>query len=371
MTELLVMARRHLVDRESAEEVCGDRYKPQQFRQALFEARRRGLLRQFVILTPELANVASLDALAREVEEAARRFRAAPPLRVHLVFGDREVFDRTLAMDPRDLLEAEEGQDLFLRNEAVLERIIDAAVDWISLELSSHEVFVPAWGSVVRKLVGGLRPWAVRSRLTNVTVVASSGLLGAMAFADREASNNARLAGEIFGTTKVHLLPMPFCVPGERSHYGALHELAPVKATEALLAKATMVVTSLQDFHPARYSVVRHGLMDEASAQLYADRGACGEIAGVPYDEQGDEVTIPDFYFTGIRPADLKRIVGESEAQNPKVDKHDRREREVVVPAGATASRVKPLMVAIRSGLVTRVFTDHVTAQALLAELEA
>src|SRR5262245_51817778 len=69
LSELLLMARRHLVDRESAEEVCGDRFKPQQFRQAMFEARRRGLLRQFVILTPELANIASLDALAREVEE--------------------------------------------------------------------------------------------------------------------------------------------------------------------------------------------------------------------------------------------------------------------------------------------------------------
>lgn len=370
LAELLAMARRHLVDRESAEEVCGDRFKPQQFRQAMFEARRRNLLRQFVILTPELQSVPSLDALARDVEEAARRFRTAPPLRVHLVVGDREVFDRTRTAEPRDFLATEEDRDLYLRNEAVLERIIDEAVEWVSRELSPNEVFIPAWGTVVRKLVGGLRPWSVRRKPIDLTVVAGSGLLGVTAFADYEASNNARLAGEILGTSRVHLLPLPFCVPGDRTQYAALHQLAPVQRTEAMLASPTLVVTSLQDFNPARYSVVRHGLMPEAHAQKYAQLGACGEIAGVPFNDHGDEVTTPDYYFAGIHPADLKRTVGKSDPENPKVDKHDRRKREVLVLAGATSSRLHPLSVAIRSGLVTRVFTDHITAQALLREFE-
>lgn len=370
LAELLVMARRHLVDRESAEEVCGDRFKTQQFRQALFEARKRGLLRQFVIMTPELAGVPSLDTLAREVEESARRFRGAPPLRVHLVFGDQAVFDRTLTADPREFLSSEEGPDLFLRNQGVLERIIDAGAEWISHELSPGEVFVPAWGRVVHKVVGGLHPWAARGGLGEATVVAGSGLLGVRAFADFEASNNARLAGEIFGTSKVHLLPLPFCMPGDPSIFEPMRALRPVRETQEWLGRATMVVTSLQDFEPTRYSVVRHGLMDAADAGKYAQAGACGEIAGVPFDDRGDEVVMPGFAFCGIRPADLKRVVGRDESDNPKVDKHDRRQREVVVLAGATASRLRPLSVAIRMGLVTRVFTDHVTAQALLREFE-
>jgi len=370
LAELLIMARRHLVDRESAEEVCGDRFKPQQFRQALFEARRRGLLRQFVILTPELSSVASLDALAREVEEASRRFRAGPPLRVHLVFGDREVFDRTAASEPRDLLRSEDGRDLFLRNEAVVERIIDAGMDWISRELLPNEVFVPAWGSVVRRVVGGLRPWSVRARLENMSVVAGSGLLGVRAFADFEASNNARLAGEIFGTSRVHLLPLPFCLPGDQAQLDRLRQLKPVRETEEWLKKATMVVTSLQHFDSKRYSVVRHGLMSAEDAGRYAAAGAIGELAGVPFDEQGNEVSIAGYYFSGIRPGELKQTVGASERENPKIDKHDRRQREVIVLAGATASRIHPLSVTIRTGLVTRIVTDHVTAQALLKDFE-
>lgn len=370
LAELLTMARRHLVDRESAEEVCGDRFKPQQFRQALFEARRRGLLRQFVILTPELSSVASLDALAREVEEASRRFRAGPPLRVHLVFGDRDVFDKTLSSEPRDLLRTEDGRDLFLRNEAVVERIIDAGMDWISRELLPNEVFVPAWGSVVRRVVGGLRPWSVRARLENVTVAAGSGLLGVRAFADFEASNNARLAGEIFGTSHVHLMPLPFCLPGDQAMLERLRQLQPVRDSEAWLKKATMVVTSLQHFDAPRYSVVRHGLMSAQDAAKYAAAGACGEIAGVPFDEQGNEVSIAGYFFSGIRPRELKDAVGGSETDNPKIDKHDRRQREVIVLAGATASRIQPLSVSIRTGLVTRIFTDHITAQALLKDFE-
>ncbi|MEE8169556.1 MAG: sugar-binding domain-containing protein [Phycisphaerae bacterium] len=370
LAELLTMARRHLVDRESAEEVCGDRFKPQQFRQALFEARRRGLLRQFVILTPELSNVASLDVLAREVEESSRRFRSGPPVRVHLVFGDRAVFEETQAREARDLLDMQDGRDLFLRNEALVERMIDAAIDWISRELCDDEVFVPAWGRVVRRVVGGLRPWAVKSLLDRVTVVAGSGLLGVQAFADFEAGNNARLAGEIFGTSNVHLMPLPFCVPGEQAVMDQLRLLKPVRDNEQRLREATMVITSLQDFNPRQYSVVRHGIMDVEAAAAYKKAGACGEITGVPFDENGDEVVVEGHHFTGIHPADLKRTVGRSEADNPKVDKHDRRRREVIVVAGATASRIRPLSIAIRSGLVTRVFSDHVTAQALIDEFE-
>jgi DNA-binding transcriptional regulator LsrR (DeoR family) len=268
------------------------------------------------------------------------------------------------------------GHDRNLQN-ILLDRIAQAAGFYFDNLMSSNrrpQVVCVNWGYTIRLFVShvlDIEPaqktsTPVRNHASTY-ILPMVGIMGTgnrIQVAEREAYQLALELARKYDAIPRHL-PCPAIIR-DREQAKVVEQLEPVRSSLELLRAAQVAVTGIGfvDDRVERYSemtIVKQELVTAEEVKLMRSRGAVGEIANWFFDDHGRELDGENEISAAIKPiglglAGLRQIVD--------------RGGTVVAICGSDVRRLLPLRACLNNDkkLITALFTDHLTAQALLNE---
>jgi DNA-binding transcriptional regulator LsrR (DeoR family) len=108
---------------------------------------------------------------------------------------------------------------------------------------------------------------------------------------------------------------------------------------------ADIALVGIGTVEPEMSSLVRAGFLTSHELGQIAAEGAVGDVCGIHFDADGNILDIPiNRRVVGIPVDDLKRI-------------------PIVIGVATGRSKVKPILGALRAGIINTLFTDELTAQ--------
>lgn len=267
------------------------------------------------------------------------------------------------------------GQDRNLQN-IILDRMAHAAAvyfDALMAQRRDGSVVCLNWGytsqlftSHVLDLepVQRLTPKAMPERCWILPMVGIVGTGNRIQVAEREASVLALELARKYDAIPRHM-PCPAIIRDPKQA-AVIEQLEPVRSALEQLSHAEIAVTGVGfvDDHRDRYAemtIVKQNLVTADEVARMRSRGAVGEIANWFFDATGQAVDGSDSAGTTIRPIGLgleglRDIVG--------------RGGHVIAICGSDNRRLPALRACLtgRRRLISALFTDHLTAQALLEQ---
>lgn len=310
---------------EPIEELAADRNVDQStIRRWLSRARSEGIVRTLVV--PPLTD-GDNTTLRHEVRY---RFELED---VVIVPGRLDVFDTETETAAK---------------EALVIAIAQAAAWYLEDHLTNRDTLLMPWGRMANYITRHIK---APHPLPDLTVVPMVGVMG-VEYDPFEANILASSIAFKFGGRSL-LLPAPAVVDNLISE--TIEHLPLVTRVTEQYQRATMAIVPLASPNPDNSTVVRTNLMSVTAVKSLVTRGAVGEIASHWwFDREGGVVEQNDVHSIGLGLDGLRQMV-------------ERRAKAVAV-VGASRERVPPLKVALNSGLVNVLITDHVTAELLLSE---
>ncbi len=217
----------------------------------------------------------------------------------------------------------------------VAPRIGRAAAGFLKEHLKPHDLLAVGWGEAATTTLRFMASFFPRNRVSLVSLTGGvSAYIGTTG---------------IYGPQNhAHLIPTPLRVSSP--------ELAEMLRVEpyvrhvlemALTAKLALVgVGSVA----ASATLVRYGYCTNSEIELFARRGAVGDLLGHFYDRDGNILDLDlHRHVVAVRPGDLRRI-------------------PMVAAAAAGPEKVEPILGLLRGRLANILVTDEATAAALLRE---
>lgn len=266
------------------------------------------------------------------------------------------------------------GQDRNLQN-IVLDRVGNAASVYFDALMNGSPrptVACVNWGYAMRLFVSHvleLEPAQKPSRLPRpgkpCYILPMVGIMGTgnrIQVAEREAYQLALELARKYDAIPRHL-PCPAIIR-DREQARVVEQLEPVKNSLELLQAAQIAVTGIGfvDDKVDRYAemtIVKQQLLTAEEVKRMRRRGAVGEIANWFFDAEGRELDDYDESSTAVKPiglglAGLRQIV--------------QRGGTVMAICGSDVRRLPALRACLSNHkkLITALFTDHLTAQALI-----
>ncbi|HBD84138.1 MAG TPA: hypothetical protein EYN72_12670 [Dehalococcoidia bacterium] len=325
ISDLVDVSVRHYELGEPIEELAADRGVDQStIRRWLSRARSEGIIRTLVV--PPLSDDDS-TALRHEMRY---RFELED---VVIVPGRADVLDTT---------------EETATKEALVLAIAQAAAWYLEDHLTNRDILLMPWGRMANYITRQIK---APHPLPDLTVVPMEGVMG-VEHDPFEANILASSIASKFGGRSL-LLPAPAVVDSRISE--TIEALPLVQRVTEQYQRATMAIVPLASPDPENSTVVRTNLMSVEAVKDLVTRGAVGEIASHWwFDRAGGVVEQSDVHAIGLGLDGLYRMV-------------ERRAKTIAV-VGASRERILPLKVALSSGLVNVLITDHITAELLLSE---
>ena len=269
------------------------------------------------------------------------------------------------------------GYDQHLQN-IVLDRMTQSAAvyfDSIMEKSNSSQPVCINWGYAMRLFVSNvlnLQP-AQRQRLITKLkkakrhILPMVGIMGTgnrIQVAEREAYQLALELARKYDAIPLHL-PSPAIIR-DLNQAAVVEQLEPVAHALNMLKQSEIAITGIGfvDDNEKRYSnmtIVKQNLLTAEEVKLMRSRGAVGEIANWFFDNKGLQIDSPTTDNWAIKPIGLG-LDG--------LHKIASRGGTVIGICGSDNRRTEPLRACLtrQNKMLTALFTDHLTAQDLLAE---
>ena len=268
------------------------------------------------------------------------------------------------------------GRDRNLQN-IVLDRIAQSAAVYFNNIMETHQqsrIVCINWGYAMRLFVShvlDIKPAQRRnhsrlhSRRTQKYILPMVGIIGTgnrIQVAEREAYQLALELARKYDAIPRHL-PAPAIIRDAR-HAQVVEQLVSVKSSLELLANAQIAVTGIGfvDDNAKRYSemtIVKQNLLTAEEVKLMRSRGAVGEIANWFFDSAGQEIEPKISNGLSLKPIGLG-LNG--------LHRINARGGTVIAVCGSDKRRIPALQACLnrKEKMITALFTDHLTAEALL-----
>jgi len=285
-----------------------------------------------------------------------------------------DTFDLRYAHIVEGFSDAYLGHDGSLQN-IVLDRIAGAGAGYFDAIMRTEphpKVVCVNWGYTIQLFTSHVLELEPAQKTATATahsgqcyILPMVGIMGTgnrIQVAEREAYVLALELARKYDAIPRHL-PCPAIIRN-RDHAEIIEQLDPVKSALGQLRNAEIAVTSV-GFVDDRYdryadmTIVKQQLVTADEVRLMRTRGAVGEIANWFFDADGEELGGTDQVSEPLMPiglglAGLREIVS--------------RGGNVIVICGGDVRRLPALHACLSSQrkLITALFTDHLTAQALL-----
>lgn len=213
------------------------------------------------------------------------------------------------------------------------------AAQFVQGLIGNRTILGVSWGTAVYEVVNALR---APMHYPDLTVVQ---LIGALNTTNPQIDGPelARRLAQNHGG-KYQLLPAPLIVDSKSTRDALLNE----RHVRQVLERAQLsdvAIVGIGSVDPQVSSLVRAGYLTPHELDQIAARNAVGDVCGIHFDINGDIADVPiNQRVVGIQVEDLKRI-------------------PMVVGVASGSSKTKPIVGALRAGLVNVLFTDEATAQ--------
>lgn len=226
----------------------------------------------------------------------------------------------------------------------MLHRLGALAARWVEEMLRDNVTIGVSWGTAIGEVVNAIRPTAY-SGVHVVTMIGSLGTPDPEIDGPEQARRLARALSGRYST-----LPTPLLVDSETTRNALLND-PKVRRVIGYFSHIRLALVGVGTVDAERASLLRAGYLNEAQLEELQQAGAVGDVCALHFDLNGRLIDTPL----------TRRIVG--------IDAEQLRAIPLILGVAGGQFKAQAIVGAARAGLINRLVTDEVAANAALESL--